>query len=179
MSSVHQSGQNHFAKHSETGRRQGWQRERWEDSIREWTGLMNQINDPHSRAPKKNTSQGNEMLPQETTHLIQKPCYQRGSPCQDPAGNWTHKDFLTIVKKRKLLCMVMFNIHQAWQKTSCKAQWKGEEDKADRGRGWKTTSGNGQAWSSPSPTGQWRTGKMEETGCEIICGAPTTLVVKG
>ena len=22
-------------------------------------------------------------------------------------------------------------------------------------------------------------GKMEETGCEIICGAPTTLVVKG
>ena len=22
-------------------------------------------------------------------HLIQRPCYQRGSPCQDPAGNWT------------------------------------------------------------------------------------------
>ena len=21
--------------------------------------------------------------------LIQRPCYQRGSPCQDPAGNWT------------------------------------------------------------------------------------------
>ena len=25
----------------------------------------------------------------DVTHLIQKPCYQRGSPCQDPAGNWT------------------------------------------------------------------------------------------
>ena len=35
----------------------------------------------------------------------------------------------------------------------------GEEDKADRGRGWKTTSANGQAWSSPSHRGQWRTGK--------------------
>ena len=23
------------------------------------------------------------------SHLIQRPCYQRGSPCQDPAGNWT------------------------------------------------------------------------------------------
>ena len=23
------------------------------------------------------------------------------------------------------------------------------------------------------------TGKMEETGCEIICGAPTSLAVKG
>ena len=45
--------------------------------------------DPYSRAPKKNTSHGNEVLPQDTTHLIQRPCYQRGSPCQDPTGNWT------------------------------------------------------------------------------------------
>ena len=47
------------------------------------------IMDPHSRAPKKNTNHGNEVLPQDATHLIQRPCYQRGSPCQDPAGNWT------------------------------------------------------------------------------------------
>ena len=33
---------------------------------------------------------------------------------------------------------------------------------ADRGRGGKTTSGNGQAWSSVSPKGQWRTGKNGE-----------------
>ena len=45
--------------------------------------------DPHSKAPKKNTSHGNEVLPQDTTHLIQRPCYQRESPCQDPAGNRT------------------------------------------------------------------------------------------
>ena len=32
---------------------------------------------------------GNEVLPQDTTHLIQRPCYQRGSPCQDAAGDWT------------------------------------------------------------------------------------------
>ncbi|WP_419593772.1 hypothetical protein [Thiolapillus sp.] len=30
----------------------------------------------------------------------------------------------------------------------------GEEDKADKGRGGKTTSGNGQAWSSASPRGE-------------------------
>ena len=47
------------------------------------------IMDPHSRAPKKNTSHGNEVIPQDTTYLIQRPCYQRGSPCQDPVGNWT------------------------------------------------------------------------------------------
>ena len=27
--------------------------------------------------------------------------------------------------------------------------------------------------------GSGEQGKMEETGCEIICGAPTTLAVKG
>ena len=38
---------------------------------------------------KKNTSHGNEVLPQDTTHLIQRPCYQRGSSCHNPAGNRT------------------------------------------------------------------------------------------
>ena len=33
---------------------------------------------PHSRAAKKNTNHGNEVLPQDTTHLIHRPCYQRG-----------------------------------------------------------------------------------------------------
>ena len=43
----------------------------------------------HHRGPKKNASHGNEVLPQGTTHLIQRPCYKQESPCQDPAGNWT------------------------------------------------------------------------------------------
>ena len=38
---------------------------------------------------KKNASHGNEVLLQDTTHLIQRPCYQRGNLCQDPAGNPT------------------------------------------------------------------------------------------
>ena len=29
------------------------------------------------------------------------------------------------------------------------------------------------------PEGSEEQGKLEETGCEIICGAPTTLVIKG
>ena len=36
---VIRSDQNHLARHSERGRRQGRQRKRWEDNIREWTGL--------------------------------------------------------------------------------------------------------------------------------------------
>ena len=49
-----------------------------------------------STAPKKNRNRGNEVLPHDTTYLIQRPCYQRGSPCQYPAGNRTtqrHPDY--------------------------------------------------------------------------------------
>ena len=47
------------------------------------------IADPHSSTAKKNSSHGNEVLPQDTMHLIQRPRYQRGSLYQDPAGNRT------------------------------------------------------------------------------------------
>ena len=47
------------------------------------------IMDPHRRASTKNASHGTDVLPQDTTHLKQRPCYQRGSLCQDPAGNQT------------------------------------------------------------------------------------------
>ena len=60
------------------------------------------IMDPHSKAPKKNKSHKNEVLPQGTTHFIQRPCYQRGSPCQDPAGNRTTWRPPDHVKWRKL-----------------------------------------------------------------------------
>ena len=51
---------------------------------------------------KKNTSHGHEVLPQDTTHLLRRPCYQRGSPCEDPASDRKHEDLLTTVKRRKL-----------------------------------------------------------------------------
>ena len=69
--------------------------------------------------------------------------------------------------------------NQVWPKPSCKARRKGKEDKVDRKRDGKTTSGNGKAWSSQSPRGQWRLEKLGETGDKVICGAQTIPVVKG
>ena len=133
--------------------------------------------DPHSRAPKKNTSHGNEVLPQDTTHLIQRPYYYRGSPCQDPEGNRTTRRPPDHGKETQTAviwsCFPFFK--------PGKAQWKGEEDKADRGIGGKRTSGNGQASSSARPRGQRRTGENGEekkNGYKIICGALTTLAVR-
>ena len=52
--------------------------------------------------------------------------------------------------------------------------------KADRGRSGKTTirEWTGLEFAKFKGAVENRE-KMEETGCEIICGAPTTLAVKG
>ena len=75
--------------------------------------------------------------------------------------------------------MDMSPIHRP-TKTILQETVKGGKDKAARRGGGKTTSGNGHTWSSPSPRGQWKTEKkMEEIGCEVICGAQTTFTIKG
>ena len=75
-----------------------------------------------------------------------------------------HEDLLTIVKRHKLQWYGRVSRSSDLAKTILQGTVKGkeEEDKADRERGGKTTSGNGQAWSSASPRGQWRTGKNGE-----------------
>ena len=80
-----------------------------------------------SRAPKKNASHGNDVLPQDTTHLKQRPCYKRRMQAMEMTcyrkilhiSNKDHvtnkevcakiqqaigpqEDLLTIVKRRKL-----------------------------------------------------------------------------
>ena len=96
------------------------------------------------------------MLPQDTTHLIQRPCYQPESQCQNPAGNRTtrrppdyRKETQTVVVWS---CLPFIRSdHLARHSERGKKTRQIEEE--------KTTSGNGQAWSSPSPRMQWRTGK--------------------
>ena len=86
---------------------------------------------------------------------------------QDPAGNQ-----LTI--KRCKLKQYGHVFHTSGLvKTIMEGKVKGEENKVDRKRGGKTR--DWQAWSSPSPRGQWR---IQKTGCEVICGAPMTPTVK-
>ena len=71
-------------------------------------------------------------------------------------ANGPHEDLLTIVKRRKLQWYRHVSRSSDLAKTILQGTVKGEEDKADRGRGGKTTSWNGRAWSSPSPKGRWR-----------------------
>ena len=125
------------------------------------------IMDPHSTVPKKNASHGNEVLLQDTTHIIQRPCYQQGSPCQDLAVNRTTqrppdhcKETQTAVVWSCLLFIRSGQNHLARQSERGKKTRQTEEE-VGRQHQWMDRPGvwNGQAWSSASPRGQWRTGK--------------------
>ena len=91
-----------------------------------------------------------------------------------------HEDLLTIVKRRKM-------------------QWYGHvsrstglattvvQDTVKRGKKTRQTEqevgrqhqGMDRLGVRQVPKGSKEQGKMEKTGCEIICGAPTTFAVKG
>ena len=135
--------------------------------------------DRHSRAPKKNTSHGNEVLPQDTMHLIQRPCYQRGNPCQDPAGSQTTRRPPEVRKgmKTAVVCSC-FPFIRSGQNHLARQSERGKKTRQTEEKVGRQRQGMDRPGVRQDPEGSGEQGKMEETGCEIICGAPTTLAVK-
>ena len=66
-----------------------------------------------------------------------------------------------------------------WTENTLHHHYHQSLNREDRGRGGKTTSGNGQAWSSASPRGQWRTGENEENWLQNHLWCPNDTPVKG
>ena len=132
--------------------------------------------------PCRCTSHGNEVLPQDTTHLIQRPCYQRGSLYQDPAGNWTTRRPPDDRKETDTAVVwSCFPFIRPGQNHLARHSERGKKTKQiEEGVG-RQHQGMDRPGVRQFPEGSWEQGKMEktETGCKIICGAPTTLAVKG
>ena len=82
-----------------------------------------------------------------------------------------HEDLLTIVKRRKRQWYGHVFRSSGLAKTILQGTVKGGRRQGRKERGGKTTSGNGQALSSASPRGQWRTGgkwrKLVETSSVV------------
>ena len=78
--------------------------------------------DPHSKALEKNTSHGNEVLPQYTTHLTQTPCFHEEVLAKIQQAIGPHDDLLTIVKKHKLKWYGHVSRSSGLAKPSCTAQ---------------------------------------------------------
>ena len=124
------------------------------------------------------TSHGNEVLSQDTTHLIQRLCYQRGSPCQDPAGNWTtwrpddRKETQTTMVWSCFPFIRSGQNHLARHSERGKKTRQTEEEVGRQHQGMDRPG----VWQVPEGSGEQE--KIEKTGCKIICGAPATLAVK-
>ena len=91
-----------------------------------------------------------------------------------------HEDLLTIVKRRKLQWYGHVYRPSGLAKTILQSTVKGEkktrqtEEKVARQHQGMDRPGVHQV-----PEGSGEQGKVEETGCKINCGAPTTLALKG
>ena len=90
-----------------------------------------------------------------------------------------HEDLLTIVKRRRLQwyghvsrSSGLAKNHLARHSESGKKTRQTEEEVG------RQHQGMDRPGVRQVPEGRGEQGKMEETGCEIICGAPTTLAVE-
>ena len=129
--------------------------------------------DSHRRVPKKNASHGNEVLPQDTTHLIQRPCYQRGSLCQNPAGNLTTRRPPDHCKETQTAvvwsCLPSIRSGQNHLARRSKRGKKTRQTEEEVGR---QHQGMDRPGVRQVPEGSGEQGEVEKTGCKIICGAP-------
>ena len=136
--------------------------------------------DPHSRAPQTNTSHGNELMPKDTTHLLQRQCYQRESPCQDPAGNRTTRRPPDHRKETQIAvvwsCLPFI---RSGQNHLARHSEKGKKTRQTEEEVGRQHQGMDRPGVCRVPEGSGEQGKMEETGLETICGTPTILAVKG
>ena len=119
------------------------------------------------------------MLPQDTMHLIQRPCYQRGSPCQDLAGNRTTQRPPDDRKEAQTAVVwSCFPFIRSGQNHLARQSERGKKTRQTEEKVGRQRQGMDRPGVRQDPEGSGEQGKMEETGCEIICGAPTTLAVK-
>ena len=121
-----------------------------------------------------------EMLPQDTTHLIQRRVTKEEARAKIQQVIGPHEDLITIVKRRKLQWYSHVSRSSGLAKTilqgTVKRRKKTRQTEEEVGR---QHQGMDRPGVRQVPEGIGEQGKMEETGCEIICGAPTTLAVKG
>ena len=91
-----------------------------------------------------------------------------------------HEDLLTIVKRRKLQWYGYVSRSSGLAKTILQDTVKGGRRQGRQRKRWEDNIREraGLEFAKSERAVENRE-KMEETGCEIICDAPTTLAVKG
>ena len=113
-------------------------------------------------------------------HLIQRPCYQQESLCQGPAGNWTTRR--PPYDRKEMQTAVVwscFPFIRSGQNHLARHSERGKKTRRTKEEVGRQHQGMDRPGVRQVPEGSGEQGKMEKTGCKNICGAPTTLAVKG
>ena len=91
-----------------------------------------------------------------------------------------HEDLLTFLKRRKLQWYGHVSRLSGLTKTILQGTVKGGRRQCKQRKRWEDKhQGMDRPGVRQVPDGNGEHGKRAETGCEIICGAPTTPAVKG
>ena len=91
-----------------------------------------------------------------------------------------HEDFLTIVKRRKTAVVrTCLPFIRSGRNHLARHSEKGKKTRQTEEEVGRQHQGMDRSGVRHVPEGSGEQGKMEETGCEIIYGAPTILAVKG
>ena len=134
---------------------------------------------PSQQSSTKNTSHGNEVPPQDTTHLIHYHVSNEEVRAKIRQAIGSHENLLTIVKRRRLWWYGHVSRSSGLAKTILQGTVKGGRR---QGRQRKRCEDNIREWTSlefgrskraVEDRGKWR--KMVAKSC----GASTTLAVKG
>ena len=114
------------------------------------------------------------------TREFNKQLVNGGSPCQDPAGNWTTRrppdDREGTQTAVVWSCFPFIRSGQNHLARHSEREKKTRQTEEEVGR---QHQGMDRPGLRQVPEGSGEQGEMEKTGCKIICGAPTTLAVKG
>ena len=73
----------------------------------------------------------------------------------------------------------MFPVHQVWPIHLARHSERGKKTKRTKEEVGRQHQGMDKLEVRKVPEGSGEQGKMEKTGCKIMCGAPATLEVKG
>ena len=122
----------------------------------------------------------NEVLLQDTTHLIQRPCYRWGSPCQDPAGSRPTR--IPPDHRKETQTAVVWSCPpfiRSGQNQLARDSERGKNTRQTGEKMGRQHQGMDRPGNHQVPEGSGEQRKMEKTGCGVICGARTTFAVKG
>ena len=98
------------------------------------------------------------------------------SPCQDPAGNWTTRRPPDDRKERQTAeVWSCFPFIRSGQNHFARHGGRGKKTRRTKEEVGRQHQGMNRPGVRQVPEGSGEQEKMEETGCEIICGAPTAL----